>query len=199
MVIAHHLIWTGYGWWLPNDPRGSGSQLIRKDILAELGALHFGRKRIQPAGREIRQFMERAAPRLEHQTLTFDEMVRQEIGAVFGDVIRMNAYTCYACAVMPDHVHLVIRKHRHLAEEMMEALKDASREHLRGSGLVPARHPVWTGGLGWKVFLNRPDEVRRTIRYAKNNPIEIDLPAQEWSFVREYDGWPLHRKRTVED
>ena len=24
IVIAHHLIWTAYGWWLPNDPRGSG-------------------------------------------------------------------------------------------------------------------------------------------------------------------------------
>ncbi len=24
-VIAHHLIWTLYGHWLPNDLRGSGS------------------------------------------------------------------------------------------------------------------------------------------------------------------------------
>jgi hypothetical protein len=23
MVVAYHLIWTAYGWWLPNDPRGS--------------------------------------------------------------------------------------------------------------------------------------------------------------------------------
>jgi len=25
MIIAHHLIWTAYGFWLPNDPRGSSS------------------------------------------------------------------------------------------------------------------------------------------------------------------------------
>ena len=23
IVIAYHLIWTVYGWWLPNDLRGS--------------------------------------------------------------------------------------------------------------------------------------------------------------------------------
>ena len=28
LVIAYHLIWTAYGWWLPNDPRGSGSVTI---------------------------------------------------------------------------------------------------------------------------------------------------------------------------
>ena len=28
IVIAHHLIWTVYGTWLPNDPRGSGSRAI---------------------------------------------------------------------------------------------------------------------------------------------------------------------------
>ena len=33
IVIAHHLIWTAYGWWLPNDPRGSNSQVIRSDVI----------------------------------------------------------------------------------------------------------------------------------------------------------------------
>jgi hypothetical protein len=26
MIAGYHLIWTAYGWWLPNDPRGSTSQ-----------------------------------------------------------------------------------------------------------------------------------------------------------------------------
>ncbi len=37
IVIAHHLIWTAYGWWLPNDPRGSTSHTIASDVLAEPG------------------------------------------------------------------------------------------------------------------------------------------------------------------
>jgi hypothetical protein len=42
------------------------------------------------------------------------------------------------------------------------------------------------------VFLDHPDEVRRTIGYVERNPIKIGLPAQRWGFVRAYDDWPLH-------
>ena len=65
MVAGFHLIWTAYGWWLPNDPRGSGSHTVRANILADLGELHFGRKRIQPAGRAVREFYKTAAPLLK--------------------------------------------------------------------------------------------------------------------------------------
>src|SRR5437763_5560080 len=110
LVIAHHLIWTAYGWWLPNDPRGSGSQTIRNEIIAELGELHSGRKKVQPAGRIVREFYGHAADRLKHPLLTFDEAAQQEISAAFADVVRSERYTCYACAIMPDHVHILIRK-----------------------------------------------------------------------------------------
>lgn len=26
----------------------------------------------------------------------------------------------------------------------------------------------------------------------EQNPVKIGLPVQQWSFVKEYDGWPLH-------
>ncbi len=45
MVAGYRLIWTAYGWWLPNDPRGSSSHTIRSAEIAELGELHYGRKR----------------------------------------------------------------------------------------------------------------------------------------------------------
>ncbi|CAN5336531.1 hypothetical protein BH09PLA1_BH09PLA1_13850 [soil metagenome] len=46
MVIAYHLIWTAYGWRLPNDPRGSMSSFIASDLIAQLGQLHYGRNRV---------------------------------------------------------------------------------------------------------------------------------------------------------
>ena len=61
MVIAYHLIWTAYGWWLPNDPRGSGSSTIASDVIAQLGDIHHGRKPLQPPGRVVRDFYEKAA------------------------------------------------------------------------------------------------------------------------------------------
>ena len=60
MVLAYHLIFTLYGWWLPNDPRGSSSHTIRCDVIADLGQLHHGRKQIQPASNDIREFYKRA-------------------------------------------------------------------------------------------------------------------------------------------
>ncbi len=56
MVAGFHLIWTAYGWWLPNDPRGSSSQVIRVEKIAGLGDLHPGRKAVQPPSQEIQQF-----------------------------------------------------------------------------------------------------------------------------------------------
>jgi REP element-mobilizing transposase RayT len=193
MVIAHHLIWTVYGSWLPNDPRGSGSKTVHNDVLAELGELHKGRKRVQPSGREIREFYKQAAPLLKHPLLTFNEAQRTEIAAAFQEEIAVHRYTCWACAVMPDHLHILIRKHKHPAEQMAENLMRASRARLIEKGYREKTRPTWIAGFGWKVFLDEPNEVWRTIRYIELNPVKIRLPEQTWSFVAPYDGWPLHK------
>ena len=193
IVIAYHLVWSTYGSWLPNDPRGSGSKTVISRILARVGELHHGRKPVQPSGRVIREFYARAAGLLNHPPLTFDEEARSRVGEAFGRVVADQRYTCWACAVMPDHVHLVIRKHRDTAEEMATTLMGVSRQRLIEAGLREPTHPTWIDSCGWKVFLDHPDEVRRTIRYVEKNPAEIGLPLQRWPFVKEYDGWPLHK------
>jgi REP element-mobilizing transposase RayT len=191
LVIAHHIMWTLYGWWLPNDPRGSTSRTIRNDLLSELGELHFGRKKIQPAGRHIREFYEQAAAVLKHPLLSFSPSEFTAVADAIGLAIAEHNYTCYACAIMPDHVHLLIRKHRDLAEEMIENIQSLSRERLREGGLRGIDHRTWTRG-GWKVFLDHPDDVQRTIRYISNNPVKMRLPPQRWSLIQPYDNWPLH-------
>jgi hypothetical protein len=69
IVIAHHLIWTAYGWWLPNDPRGSTSRAVASDVIAELGELHFGRRKVQPPTDIIRQFHDRAREVLKYPSV----------------------------------------------------------------------------------------------------------------------------------
>ena len=188
MVVAYHLVWTGYGWWLPNDPRGSTSHSIRSDVIAELGELHHGRKKVQPAARVIRAFYEKAREALEFPLITFDDAQVAVIADSFAQVIRQTPYTCYACAIMPDHIHVLIRKHRNNAETMIARMQDASKVALRMHGCVPSTHPVW-GGQGWKVFLDSADDVYRTIKYIRRNPIPLRKPIQEWDFVKPYDGW----------
>ena len=192
LVIAYHLIWTAYGWWLPNDPRGSGSFTIRTDVLADLGELHHGRKRIQPSGASVRDFQERAEDVLKHPRFSFDVEARQHIASAFEQVIADERYTCYGCVIMPDHVHILIRKHKHQAEQMIENLQESSRQHLIDTGVCRPTHPVWSKGNGWKVFLDHPAEVRRTIAYIERNPDPIGEPRQVWPFVTAYNDWPLH-------
>jgi REP element-mobilizing transposase RayT len=196
IIIAHHIMWTLYGWWLPNDPRGSTSRVIRNPLLAELGQLHFGRKSIQPACRDLRSFYEQASSALQHPLLSFNVGEFAKVAEAIETAIDEYRYTCYACAVMPDHVHLVIRKHRDLAEAMIDNVQTLSRERLVKLGVRAEGHPVWTSG-GWKVFLDHPDEVWQTVRYVENNPVKIGLPAQRWNFVKAYDNWPLHEGHSL--
>jgi REP element-mobilizing transposase RayT len=191
IVIAYHLVWTAYGWWLPNDLRGSMSHCIRNDIIGELGALHYGRKKIQPASRDIRRFYEDAERTLVHPLLNFQQSDFAVIARAFQETITAQRYTCYACAVMPDHVHILIRKHKDLAEEMIWNLQRESHLRLRDAGIRDMEHPVW-GGPGWKVFLDCPEDIRRTVKYIDDNPRKGRLPDQNWGFVTKYDGWPLH-------
>jgi REP element-mobilizing transposase RayT len=191
MVIAHHLIWAVYGYWLPNDPRGSMSKTIACDVLGDLGEIHYGRKKVQPSAREVREFHDRASGVLKYSLLDFAPGDFPGIAVALAEVTRKHRYTCYACAIMPDHIHILIRKHKHLAEDMLDNLQQTSRLRLRNCGLRPDDHPVW-GGPGWKVFLDTPTDVRRTIHYIEQNPAKWRLPPQHWDFVKPYDGWPLH-------
>jgi hypothetical protein len=94
---------------------------------------------------------------------------------------------------MPDHVHLVIRKHRDDAEQMIGNFQGMSRAWLLKRRLVPDEHPVWTKG-GWLVFLSAPEEVWPRIRYVEGNPGKEGLVRQEWPFVVPYDNWPKHKR-----
>ncbi len=194
-VIAYHLIWTNYGTWLANDPRGSGSDAVYTPALAKLGDVHFGRKKLQPARSKVRAFYEKAESLLQFPAVRFDAAQRSEIGNSFAEIIRNHNYTCDACAIMADHVHLVIRKHCDQAEDMIDQFQDESRAALLNCGLMPPDHPVWTKG-GWKVFLDTPDEVRSRVRYVENNPLKEGLPRQCWPFVVTYDNWPFHKRRS---
>jgi hypothetical protein len=141
----------------------------------------------------VRQFYEQAEPLLSHPVIRFDGTQIATIAAALGEAILATPYTCYACAIMADHVHLVIRKHRHKAEEMIERLQDASRLRLSAAGLVPADHPVWTSG-GWRVFLDSPAAVRGRVAYVEGNPEKAASARQVWPFVTAYDGWSFGRR-----
>jgi len=135
-----------------------------------LGELHRGRKRVQPNGSDIRAFYEKAQRTLKHELRELGPSERTAVACGFARVVKSRNYTCYACAIMPDHVHALIRKHRDKAEEMIEHLQQGSREQLIEEQRYTSDHPVW-GGPGWKVFLDTKEDIARTIDYIRKNPI----------------------------
>lgn len=187
MVIAHHLILTGYGHWLPNDPRGSLSKDIRAGKLLPLGPIHYGRKAVQPSRVELRSFHAQARDLLEHDVLWFDAAKRQAIAEAFAQVMDTRRYTCWACAILSNHAHLVIRKHRDKAETMHDELRRASAIRLRRSADIPDDHPVWSNDR-YKKFLSTAEAVERTIRYVENNPVKEGVSSPALAFVRPRRG-----------
>jgi len=188
MVAGYHLIWAAYGCWLPNDPRGSSSHEVREEKLTPLGELHYGRKVQQPPSAVIQSFYHQADDVLEHPRLILTDDDIRVVAASFEQIIQDRQYTCYACAIMPDHVHLLIRRHRDKAEAMVESLQENSRRALIGAGRRAVTHPVW-GGQGWRVFLNSRQDMAGRVKYIRENPIKAGRSEQHWAFVKEYDGW----------
>ncbi len=193
MVIGHHIILTGYAHWLPNDPRGSMSLEVYSPKLAELAQVHFGRKKKQPSREELRAFYREAREYLAYQVLWFDDAERQAITDAIGRIIEREKLTCYACAVLTNHVHLLMRKHRLSSEHMLGAFKDGIRGHLQTREHVPADHPVFSADHR-VLFKSTTESVRRCITYIAGNPRKHGLPPQEHDFVAPYDNWPFHRK-----
>jgi REP element-mobilizing transposase RayT len=166
---------------------------VASPALAELGELHFGRKSAQPPFREVCEFYDRAEPMLKFDVLRFDQAQIESIAAAFSETLAERRYTCYACAILPDHGHIVIRKHRERAEEMIGHLKNASRLRLSNERLAPRNHPVWTSG-GWKSFLDSIAAVRAAMHYVEKNPLKAGLATQRWPFVPPYDGWNFGKR-----
>jgi hypothetical protein len=191
-VIALHLVFMGYGHWLPNDPRGSGSVEVRNELLDSLGQLHRGRKAVQPSKEELRSFYREAAGRLEHEMVWFDEELRGVVGGGFEEVIGLRRYTCWACAVMRNHAHLCVRRHKDTDRVIWGNLARRSAEVLHACPSVPGEHPIWAD-RPYAVFLETPEDIRRVVKYIEENPMKEGLGPQRWGFVRGYDGWPLHK------
>jgi hypothetical protein len=194
MIIAHHLIWTLYAHWLANDLRGSGSTELYDAKFEPLGPIYHGRKprHLQPSRAELRAFHKMAEPLLNFPRFWMDEAKRHAIRDAISQVVSERKYTVWACAILSNYAHMVIRRHRDDALAIWHAVADAARLALREFPDVGRGHPVWST-RPYKVFLRTPDEVRGRITYVEGNPEKEGLPAQRCDFVQSYNNWPFHK------
>jgi REP element-mobilizing transposase RayT len=201
MVIASHVIFGAYGFWLPNDPRGSWSTFIGSFDLFLAGnkaTKVSTRRSVAAVPHDVARRLATKSSLQRHSVrLTGQQAV--VIGRAFGDFAQRNEVSILACAIMPDHVHLVLGRHRYRVEQLASLLKGAASRRLVDSGLHPfqeddqsqRRIPTcWARGE-WKVFLDSTADVKRAIRYVEMNPVRQGMKPQYWSFVAPGTRGPL--------
>ena len=184
MVIAYHLILSFYGFWLPNDPRGSWSEVVRATHLLRFGPATKVRTRRSVAHQQHDQQQRLAAKAaLKYPPVVLTGRQARAVGRGFAQAGNEAGYAAVACSIMPDHVHLVIRRHDKAIEQIARHLKARATQQLTREELRPASGgPVWAKGR-WAVYLDNDRAVRRASRYVQRNPIMAGLPRQTWSFV----------------
>jgi REP element-mobilizing transposase RayT len=183
VVIAYHLVLTCYGFWLPNDPRGSWSQQVTAFNLRPFGAATKVHAKQSVASRRHDVSARMAAKKaLAHAPIRFDGVQARAVMRGMGDVVALHQLVIYAACVMPDHVHLIVGRHDAMSIEAIgRVMKAKATLRLNAEGLGFGRSP-WARGQ-WSVFLRDDADVRRAIAYVDRNPIKAGLKPQRWSFV----------------
>ena len=198
MVFAYHVIISCYGFWLPNDPRGSWSDFVRCYELLRFGEATKVNTRRSVAGQPYdRGLRDAAKAALRYTAVRLTAAQVQAVAAGFADGVRRSGYVILACAIEPDHIHLVIARHEYPIEQVVNRLKGAATRELVASGVHPLRDcrtprgvtpSPWAEGM-WVVYLDSAADIARAIPYLENNPVKAGRPRQHWPFVTSYEDW----------
>ena len=191
-VRAYHLIITTYGFWLPNDPRGSWSTVVRAFELRRFGPATKTNERRSVAYEAHDRKLRFAAKRsLTRAPVRFTGVQARAVARGFGRSVERSGFVIHACAVMPDHAHLVIARHTYPIERIATQLKANATAQLVAENLHPFQHALYTDGTRptpwarkqWAVFLFDDKAITRAIQYVNQNPTRASFNPQHWTFV----------------
>jgi REP element-mobilizing transposase RayT len=191
MILASHVIITAYGFWLPNEQRGSWSDFVRNWELLRFGkATKVDTMRSvahRPHDRELRNTMRNS---LRYPPVKFTGQQALCIARAFAEQIKKSGFLIYTCAILPEHTHFVAGRHRYHVEQVTNLLKGAATRNLARYSMHPMREfaaaqrlpSPWASGL-WKVFLDSHADAQRSIDYVNDNPMKEGKKRQVWDFV----------------
>jgi REP element-mobilizing transposase RayT len=196
MVHGYHVIWGTYGFWLPNDPRGSWSDFVASWELARFGKAIKSNERLPVDYAQWAHWRARAQKALKYPPVVLTGKQAQAVGIGFAQAVRKSGYTIWACSILPEHVHLVIGRHTYEVEQIAVLLKGEATKQLKRVLLHPQACYVGSDGKlpsMWAegqcaVFLDSEDSIEAAIRYVEENPEKEEKPAQKWSFVTPFRG-----------
>jgi REP element-mobilizing transposase RayT len=197
VVHGYHVIWGAYGFWLPNDPRGSWSEFVGSWELARFGRATRSSERLNVDLAEWRAWRAAAETALKFPSVHFHGLQARAVGRGFSNAVRKSGFTIWACAILPEHVHLVIARHTYKVEQICNFLKGEATKALHAESIHPfAAHEKrgktpspWAAKL-WKVYLDSEEAIEAAIEYVEANPEKEGKPRQKWPFVTPFAGTP---------
>jgi predicted kinase/REP element-mobilizing transposase RayT len=188
MVLGYHFIFSAYGFWLPNDPRGSWSDTIRVyDLLQFCPATKVSTNKYVAHVPHDRALRMKAQEALRYDPVRFTGIQARAIARGFGIAAEEAGYAIYALAILPDHAHAVLGAHGHHVDRIAAHMKAKATMQLRSEGLRPfIDHPRADGALPspwarnyWCPFIDSADYLKQAIEYVENNPIRCGLKGTE--------------------
>lgn len=133
-----------------------------------LGRIKYGRQNPVPPKGQLMKFWTAATPNLSRPTFFIDDKSRPIIAAGFSKVVQRLGIKIGACAIMNDHVHLLILRSRYRVEYIVNQLKGAATKSLK------LKRTPWTRGC-WKVFINDTESLQAAADYIQANPTSAGL------------------------
>jgi REP element-mobilizing transposase RayT len=192
-MLASHVIFGAYGFWLPNDPRGSWSDFVASWNLFRYGgqATKITETRSVAHRQHDQELRMGAKALLKRPPVRFNGAQARAIAMGFAEYATRSDLKILACAVMPDHMHVVLSRHRLSPKQLAVQLKGAATRRLIADNLHPfpskvGRPPKCFARGEWKVYLDTEDEVNHATRYVELNPEKEGLRRQRWSFITPF-------------
>jgi REP element-mobilizing transposase RayT len=193
MVRWYHLIMTAYGFWLPNDPRGSWSDFVGSWELLKFGpVIKATEKRSLAHDPHDRPTRLAAKAALKYPPVRFDEKQRQAIAEGFAMAVSESDYVLHALCIGHDHGHAIVSRHDRSIEQIARHLKSKATMAMTRHGVHPLA--AYTNNQGivptpwaancWSVFINDEVQLAAAIAYVERHPEKEGLPAQSYGFLK---------------
>lgn len=207
MIHGYHVIIPHYGFWLPNDPRGSWSNMVGSWELTLFGKTtrDLQRRTVAQLTEKEKYQRDLARKSLLYPPVTLTGGQARCVGMGFSKLAQKSQCVVWACSIMPEHTHLVVARHRYKVEQIVNLLKGSATSELIKDGLHPMLNfvdpeeslPKMWGRGQWVSFLEDHEGICNAIGYVKENPLKEGKPLQDWKWITPYrglgSGWTTYR------
>ena len=197
MVRWYHAIVSAYGFWLPNDPRGSWSDFVRAWELFRFGgpATTVSDKHNYARDPHDAKFRRAMKSHLKYPAARFNETSRASVARGIELACSEFGFIIHAGAIGFDHVHLVTERNPSRSiEQVVAVLKARATRQMNVDDTNPMNGfrqsdgaiPTPWGKSCWSVFINDEIQLRAAIDYVARHPTKEGLAPQHWKFITPF-------------